>query len=54
MTNKNKGSHKAAQKIHTQHHTPNNLHCTWHSQAESVKPSRLKRRAKRTWARGLR
>ena len=51
MTTKNKGSHKAAQKIHTAHPTPNELHRTWHSQAESVKPSRLKRRVKRTCAR---
>lgn len=51
MTTKNKGSHKAAKKIHTAHPTPNELHRTWHSQAESVKPSRLKHRVKRTWAR---
>ena len=54
MTNKNKGGHTATQKIHTAHPTPNELHRTWHSQAESVKPSRLKRQAKRAWARGRR
>lgn len=54
MTNKNKGSHKAAQKIHTPHHTPNDLHRTWRSQSESVQPSRLKRHVKRAWTRGRR